>query len=520
MDARDAWRVPGYVAEELVGFGAAGEVWRGRSLRTGATVALKRLALGDIGDGSRLRRQVALLGTVEHPHLLGVRAVVVAAGAGVLVLEYAAGGSLAVLLRRRGRLRPGEVVSVLAPVAAALACAHAAGLSHGAVTPPNVLFTVDGRPVLADLGVAALAVARPGRESAFPGPAASQGSPPGPADDVLRLAVMAGYALTGRPSEPDSAGGAPGTAVRAQLAGLDPAVPPGLVRALCRALSVSPADRGTAADLALGLRASCQPEPVRLADTGPTRQPAPVQAAARPAVARPPGGAAAAPRPTGPRHRWQEPAGRRAGGRRAGGRRALVRWVGGIGVVLLAAGGGVAWAVASPADRPAALASAPAPTGASPAGPSPAGSASARAGGPSGGAGPAPSQPSSVAVPVPTADWFAVLDRLDAVRARAYELGDVALLRRVYVAGPHLAADIGQLHRIVVAGSTVRGVRHRLRAVSVLDRRPASIRLRVAQSLPESVRVGPGQAVVAIPGTAERAVDVELILTRDGWRLA
>ena len=49
------------------------------------------------------------------------------ATAAVLVLDLADGGSLADLLAVRGRLTPGEVITALAPVAAALAYLHGAG---------------------------------------------------------------------------------------------------------------------------------------------------------------------------------------------------------------------------------------------------------------------------------------------------------------------------------------------------------------------------------------------------------
>jgi hypothetical protein len=166
-------------------------------------------------------------------------------------------------------------------------------------------------------------------------------------------------------------------------------------------------------------------------------------------------------------------------------------------VVVLAASGGAAWAVASPADRPAGIASPPGPAAAA-----------------------EPAADGRVSQPVSRAEWLAVLGRLDVVRARAYALGDVDLLRRVYAAGPHLAADTAQLRRIVAAGDTVRGASHRLRVVTILDRTSARVRLRVTQSLPSTLRVHAGQAVAAIPGTPETSVVIELALTADGWRLA
>src|SRR5438309_584724 len=74
----------------------------------------------------------------------------------VLVLDLADGGSLAELLAVRGRLTPGEVITAVSPVAAAVAYLHAAEIVHGDVSPANILFTPGGVPLLADLGVARL----------------------------------------------------------------------------------------------------------------------------------------------------------------------------------------------------------------------------------------------------------------------------------------------------------------------------------------------------------------------------
>ena len=71
-----------------------------------------------------------------------------------LIMDYAAGGSVGQLVAGRGRLGPGETVTVLTPIAQALAYLHGQGFTHGDVSPGNVLFTAHGKPLLADLGVA------------------------------------------------------------------------------------------------------------------------------------------------------------------------------------------------------------------------------------------------------------------------------------------------------------------------------------------------------------------------------
>jgi serine/threonine protein kinase len=72
-----------------------------------------------------------------------------------IVLEYAAGGSLAELLRSRGPLPVREAVCIAARLADALSHLHARGIVHRDVKPDNVLFTASGELRLADFGVAA-----------------------------------------------------------------------------------------------------------------------------------------------------------------------------------------------------------------------------------------------------------------------------------------------------------------------------------------------------------------------------
>jgi serine/threonine protein kinase len=78
-----------------------------------------------------------------------------------VVLEYAAGGSLAESLRAGdgsgvGRVLGGhELHHVVAMLFAAVRRVHARGLVHRDVKPSNVLFAADGTLRLADFGVAA-----------------------------------------------------------------------------------------------------------------------------------------------------------------------------------------------------------------------------------------------------------------------------------------------------------------------------------------------------------------------------
>ncbi len=192
---------------------------------TGRAVALK--VLHGPGRGEPSRRESALQRRIDHPHLLTLlRTTRTTDGRTALVTELAAGGSLAALVRARGGLDPGEVVTVLTPLAGALADLHDRGVVHGDVSAGNVLFLADGRPVLADLGTAGLLGVDPATH-ATPGyadPAVARGAGLAPASDVHALGALAWFALTasvagaGRAASAAHPGGAR-HAARARLAG-------------------------------------------------------------------------------------------------------------------------------------------------------------------------------------------------------------------------------------------------------------------------------------------------------------
>jgi len=119
-------------------------------------LAVKRLRRsGDPEVVERLRREAAVLDSLDHPHVVRVLDLVIDGNDAAMAMEYAAGGSLATLLARRGRLRPEEAVAVAVALADALTAVHGRGLVHGDVKPANILFTAEGAPVLADFGMAA-----------------------------------------------------------------------------------------------------------------------------------------------------------------------------------------------------------------------------------------------------------------------------------------------------------------------------------------------------------------------------
>jgi hypothetical protein len=261
--------IPGYEVGELLGYGSHAQVWSGRHRASGDLVALKRLPVGSVSAARAARFEAGLLTALEHPSLILLREYLAIESEVVLVLELAEGGSLSDLLARRGRLAPSEVVATISPVAAAVAHAHEQGVLHGDISAANVLFTAAGQPKLADLGVARLI----GAESAAVGtpayadPVVAAGGAPGAASDVFALAAVALHALSGSPpwSVPGSSHSADDTLALAaggeivDLAERLAGCPTAIAAAVTRALDPEPFRRGTAAELALDLRAALTP---------------------------------------------------------------------------------------------------------------------------------------------------------------------------------------------------------------------------------------------------------------------
>jgi hypothetical protein len=263
--------VEGYVVEELIGSGGSGEVWRGRDLTSGDRVALKRLRGPGPASIERLRREATLLATVAGPHVVGLRGLLVEDDHAVLVMDLATGGSLAGVLATRGRLSAPEVVTILAPIASAVAAAHARDLVHGDLTPANILFTTDGRPLLADFGVAhavgALLRTVQGTLD-YLDPAVVNGAPPTPASDVFALGAVGYAALAGTPiwgsGSPDQIEGRSLIGIRTALDELVTDAPAALVEVIDSALALDPDDRPDARSFARAVLHSGAAAPVRL----------------------------------------------------------------------------------------------------------------------------------------------------------------------------------------------------------------------------------------------------------------
>lgn len=273
--------IPGYTPLRPLGSGGSSTVWLASRDKDGARFAIKCLtgrpsedSRGPAGpDSERGLREGRILSGLQHEHLIRLHDVVKLPGVGTgavgLVMDFAAGGSLANLMGGRRKLGVGEAVTILTPVAQVLAYLHAQGTAHGDISPGNVLFTAQGKPLVTDLGVAG--VVGEENQSLDVGTdgfvdtsvAARGGSDNGarealhPERDVYSLAALGWYCLTGMAPEIAKH--------RPPLPLLVPDVPKGLAAALEAGLDPDPRARPTARELGTAIYRSAAAQPVDLA---------------------------------------------------------------------------------------------------------------------------------------------------------------------------------------------------------------------------------------------------------------
>ena len=266
LDRDGSWRlVDGrYRLGPVLGRGGMADVYRARDLVTGDDVAVKILRASDPAADRWLGREEAALGRLEHPALVRLRATGTTDGHPYLVLDLIEGRPLSDILRD-GPIGPGRTAELGAHVAAGLAHAHAAGVTHRDVKPANILVDAAGRPHLADFGIARLSEVTTATAAgvvlgtgAYLAPEQVRAEPAGPTADVYALGVVLIECITGERCFPGSFQ----EAAMAHLARppvVPDRLPPVLRRALVAATALDPAQRPSATALAAALATTASP---------------------------------------------------------------------------------------------------------------------------------------------------------------------------------------------------------------------------------------------------------------------
>jgi hypothetical protein len=253
-----------YELGALLGTGASSVVHRASDLVSGRSFAVKLFHAGaSAHDRRRQQREMSALAALHHPGLVGLHDGGVEAGRPYIVTDLVEGPTLAERIAARP-LDANEVRRIGAWLADALAHVHAGGIIHRDLKPANVLLGRDGRPRLADFGIAraldGTAVTGTGYvvgTAAYLAPEQVRGERVGPEADVYALGLVLLESLTGCREYP-------GALVESATARLHrpPDIPDALPTALRTALramtALEPAARPTAAEVARWLSPSAR----------------------------------------------------------------------------------------------------------------------------------------------------------------------------------------------------------------------------------------------------------------------
>lgn len=143
---------------DRLGQGAMGVVYEGYDPKLDRRVALKLVDPSRLGSEAgnapaRLEREARAAADLSHPNIVTVYDVGIHEGGVFLAMEYVRGTTLTEWMAPQSRSWR-EVVEMFTEIGNGLAAAHAAGIVHRDFKPDNVLVGLDGRPRIADFGLA------------------------------------------------------------------------------------------------------------------------------------------------------------------------------------------------------------------------------------------------------------------------------------------------------------------------------------------------------------------------------
>lgn len=146
-----------YYLKRLLGRGGMGEVYEAEHTVKKFTVALKLMSQAVSQDPvfrKRMEREALITGRLLEPHVVPIHDYGEIDGQLFVEMRLIEGTDLGSMLEEHGPLPPARAVAIIHQIASALDAAHAAGVTHRDVKPPNILVTRDEFAYLVDFGIA------------------------------------------------------------------------------------------------------------------------------------------------------------------------------------------------------------------------------------------------------------------------------------------------------------------------------------------------------------------------------
>ena len=146
-----------FLIERKLGVGGMGIVYKATYTKNGADVALKVLPFVLTSNEKlvqRFEREMAILKKLKHPRIVQFYGGGSQDSQHFYAMEFIDGGSLADLLKDKGRLPWQQVVEFGTQICEALEYAHDHGIVHRDLKPANLFLGKDGKLRLGDFGIA------------------------------------------------------------------------------------------------------------------------------------------------------------------------------------------------------------------------------------------------------------------------------------------------------------------------------------------------------------------------------
>ena len=198
-------RVGRFELKGRLGAGAMGIAYVAHDPQLQRDVALKMLHGAGRYEGDTFLHEARALARLSHPNVLQIHEAGIEEGSPFLVSELVHGGTFRAWHQERPRPWR-DVLRLLIEVGKGLHAAHQRGLVHRDIKPENVLIGADGRPRVADFGLALIPSpmalqATSGQIAGtlrYMAPEQMRGDRAEPASDQFSFCVMAHEALFGR----------------------------------------------------------------------------------------------------------------------------------------------------------------------------------------------------------------------------------------------------------------------------------------------------------------------------------
>ncbi|KAL9267265.1 CBL-interacting serine/threonine-protein kinase 11-like protein [Drosera capensis] len=147
-----------YELGKLLGYGASGKVYHGRSLETGESVAVKSVSKRRViksGHVANIKREISIMRRLHHPHIIRLNEVLGSKSKIYFVMDFATGGELFAKVSK-GRFSEDLSRRYFRQLISAVGYCHSRGIFHRDLKPENLLLDENWNLKVSDFGLSAV----------------------------------------------------------------------------------------------------------------------------------------------------------------------------------------------------------------------------------------------------------------------------------------------------------------------------------------------------------------------------